>query len=489
MKKVLTIAILLIISSLQPQMTPKTPYLKGEYGAKGYSESDRPAANFILDIIQNKNAETEDMAIYAATGAGLSVIENNSGSIDELNWINSRIGYGGASGIALDNGNNIWMTTATDTFLVDENVFLPMGTGVHFSPDSGRTWTSFRQPGLTPIQGLAYDIACDTLGGVWMACWGQSLQRSLDAGQTWKTLTCDNKEWDPFNNDNHKMFAVHFTLSDHLWVGTAEGINLCTEYNVPDEDREWKQFTYYSGLTGHFTTAIGSYTDPIDSLEYVFAATWTTEKPAGQVQGVSYTFNNGQTWNHALAGEKIYNFGFSDGDVYACAESGLWKSSDNGGYWEKYVISAWSERKRGYIDIETVYSFEYRNDIMFVGTGNGMVVSDNNGNDWYVIEAYMPASDSKRKTYAYPNPFSPLKFGEVKLQFNLSRSSAVSCSVFNYAMEKVRSIAESKPYGAGEKYIVWDGKDDYGKTVANGVYYYVISSEERDAWNKILVFE
>ena len=487
MKQVLIISVLFISGSLFPKLTPVAPELGIEGSGKDYTVSDRPGSNFTLDIISD--GMEGSYQLFAATSSGMTVIKNAQSTVEDLEWQNSTVGYGGSSGIALDRDNNIWMTTATDTFLVDENVFLAMGTGVHFSPDSGQTWTSFPQPGITPIQGLAYDIACDTLGGVWMACWGQSLQASSDRGETWRTLTCDDREWDSFNIDNHKMFAVHFTGSDNLWVGTAEGINLCRQYNVPDQDRKWEHFTVSDGLTGHFTTAISSFTDPIDSLEYVFAATWTTEKPSGQYQGVSYTFNNGQTWQQALAGEKIFSFGFSGGDVYACGENGLWKSADKGRYWEKYNIRAWSELKGGYVDANEVYSFEYHNGVMFAGTGSGLAVSDDNGITWTLVEAYKPSSDSKNETYAYPNPFSPMKFGDTKLQFKLDRSSGVSCKIYNFAMEKVRTVTESKIFGAGDRYILWDGKDDFGKSVANGVYYYILSTDEGELWNKIIIFE
>lgn len=487
MKQVLIISVLLISGSLFSKLTPVAPQLGIEGQEKGYNVSNRPGSNFTLDIIND--GKEDSYHLFAATSAGMTVIKNAQSTVEDLEWHNSTVGYGGSSGIALDKDNNIWMTTATDTFLVDDNVFLAMGTGVHFSADSGKTWTSFPQPGITPIQGLAYDIACDTLGGVWMACWGQSLQKLDGIGSEWRTLTCDDRAWDPAKIDNHKMFAVHITDSGNLWVGTAEGINLCTEYNVADEDRVWEQFKVEDGLTGHFTTAIGSYTDPDDSLEYVFAATWTTEKPAGQVQGVSYTFNNGQTWHQALPDEKIFSFGFSDGDVYACGENGLWKSADKGKYWEKYNTRAWSELKGGYVDANEVYSFEYHNGVMFAGTGSGLAVSDDNGVNWALVEAYKASSDSKNETYAYPNPFSPMLFQEVKLQFKLDGSSGVSCKIYNFAMEKVRTVAEGKIFGAGERYILWDGKDDYGKSVANGVYYYIISSDEGEVWNKIIIFE
>ncbi|MBU4485357.1 MAG: hypothetical protein KKD38_00375 [Candidatus Delongbacteria bacterium] len=491
MKIHLTISILLIIYNLTAGIiVPSSPYLsKGE--SKGWTEQDRPEGNFILDIIK-KNSAGEDSAVFIATGDGFSMGYSTLRPIEKLKWRNSVVGYGGSSAIAIDKDNNIWMTTAADSFITDENIFLPTGSGVHMSPDSGRTWVHFPQPGITPIQGLTYDMTCDSLGGIWMACFGQSIQKSDDMGQTWRTLTCDQKEWDPFNIMNQRMFAIHITDRDKLWVGTAEGINLCKSYSQPDSVRVWTQFTYSNGLTGNFVTSIASNFNTLENKEYVFAASWLAESSA-EVNGISYTNNDGQTWNKCLIGEKIYSFGFHNNDVFACGENGLWKSADSGNYWEKYVINAWSENKKGYVKIDKVYSFLYKNDNqegkMFVGTGVGLVVSEDDGNTWFMIEAYKPASDSSNDTYAYPNPFSPVKFGEAKFQFRLKESSKVNCLVYNFAMEKVRTLTSSKSFDQGEHYISWDGKDDNGKTAANGVYFYIISSGDGDVWNKIIIFE
>jgi len=486
--KAVSFILILLISFSAAAFQPSDFRLKSK-DTKDWTEQDRTESNFILDIIKDPDADpAADSAVFAATGAGFSIGYSTLGTIGDLKWRNSVPGYGGSSSIAIDRYNNIWMTTASDSFLTDEGVFLPTGTGVHMSADSGRTWTHFPQPGVTPIQGLAYDMACDSLGGIWMACFGQSLQKSDDQGITWRTLTCDQKEWDPFNYMNQRMFSVHITNSGNIWVGTAEGINLCTDYNVPDSLRIWKQFNFSAGLTGNFVTAIASNYNTSDNKEYVYAATWLAENSA-EINGVSYTNNNGITWNKCLTGEKIFSFGFHYNDVFACGESGLWKSSDNGNYWENYNIKAWSGIKKDYVVIDKVYSFLYQNGKMFAGTGMGMAVSEDDGNTWKMIEAYEPSGDSSNDTYAYPNPFSPVKFGEVKLQFKLKSSSQVSCSIYNFAMEKVRKLKNSESFLPGEHYIVWDGKDDFGKTIANGVYFYIISSDDGDLWNKIIIFE
>ena len=494
MQKSLIISILLILSStyiLAKSFNPESFLLKDEFSKSDITE-ERLDGNFILDIINDPNSDPLlDSVIYVATGDGFSKGFNTINEIEDLRWKNVLVGYGGSSAIAIDKFSNIWMTTATDSFIAEDdlNKFLATGTGVHMSADSGRTWDHFPQPGITPVQGLTYDIACDTLGGVWLASFGQSLQKLDSIGENWRTLTCDDKEWNPglSSNMNQRMFAVHHTDRGKLWVGTAEGINLCQDYSQPDSLLQWEHYTYRDGLSGDFVTSINS-NEFSDGKEYIWISSWLAEDN-NEINGVSFTSNDGQSWKTCLLDEKVYNISFNGDDVYACGESGLWKSSDIGNYWEKYNISVYSEIKNDYVNISKVYSFEYQNGKMFIGTGAGLVISGDGGVNWHIVEAYQDSDDSSEKTYAYPNPFSPERFIEQKFQFKLNTAQTISCKIYNFAMEKVRDVVLSKGFDAGEHYISWDGKDSSGNEIANGVYFYIITYGDKKLWNKIIIFD
>ncbi|MDA3839168.1 MAG: hypothetical protein PF574_09340 [Candidatus Delongbacteria bacterium] len=492
MYKNITIVILLILSNaylLAKSYRPESFVLKNETSKSELTE-DRLGGNFILDIIKDPSSDPAlDSVIYVATGDGFSKGFNTFGDIDDIEWMNSIVGYGGSSAIAIDKFNNIWMTTATDSFITKDNLnkFLATGTGVHMSADSGKTWSHFPQPGITPVQGLTYDIACDTLGGVWLASFGQSLQKTDDQGENWRTVICGEDSIAPLLYMNQRMFSVHHTDLGKLWVGTAAGINLCVDYSQPDSLLQWKHYTYRSGLSGDFVTSINS-NEFSDGKEYIWVTSWLAEDN-NEINGVSFTSNDGLSWKTCLLDEKIYNIGFNGDDVFACGESGLWKSSDIGNYWEKYNISVFSEIKNSYINISKVYSFNYQNGKMFIGTGSGLVVSDDEGITWNIVEAYEDANDSSNKTYAYPNPFSPERFNEQKIQFKLTTPETISCKIYNFAMEKVRDVVLSKSFDAGEHYISWDGKDNGGNEIANGVYFYIITYGDKKLWNKIIIFD
>jgi len=497
------IIILFLFSASLPAQIVKNFKLSTEKN-RGTDSEVKIGGNFILDIVTK--GQVED-SLFVATGDGLSVGSNISGVIDDytldplFDWDNGYIGEGGSSAISFSHDNKLlWMTTATTEYKEDLDAFVQKGTGVHYSQDNGQSWKHCAQPGLTPYQGLTYDIACDTLGNTWLACFGQSLQKAstadlaawqeLSEDEQWQTLVPDDHAWSPIEYMNHRVFSVHHSSLNKLWVGTAEGVNLCLDYSVADSELKWKQFRASSsnGLTGNFVTSIASQTK--GDGEVLWVASWAADNP-NEKQGVSYTEDDGDNWKQCLIGEKVYGFGFKGDDVFACALSGLWKSADGGKNWERYEITVYSPQKEDYFDISKVYSFEYFAGKMWLGTSDGLAVSSDEGNNWVVIEAYNDVRKSATRTYAYPNPFSPKRFGEVKIQFVADNLGDVKCTIYNFAMEKVTELEGSRVHLRSDKnyYLTWDGKDSYGDFVANGVYFYQIKNGGNKSWNKIIVFE
>ena len=67
----------------------------------------------------------------------------------------------------------------------------------------------------------------------------------------------------------------------------------------------------------------------------------------------------------------------------------------------------------------------------------------------------------------YPNPFN----ATTEIQYALPEASEVNLSVFNIMGQKVRILVEGRQ-SAGVHKVIWDGKNEKGKTVASGVYFY-----------------
>jgi len=85
-------------------------------------------------------------------------------------------------------------------------------------------------------------------------------------------------------------------------------------------------------------------------------------------------------------------------------------------------------------------------------------------------------------TQNYPNPFNI----ETKIQFSLAKSSRVSISIYNILGQRIRDIMD-KDLPTGTHQISWNGRDDYGTTVATGIYFYRIEADDLVETKKMML--
>jgi peptidase C25-like protein/flagellar hook capping protein FlgD len=71
----------------------------------------------------------------------------------------------------------------------------------------------------------------------------------------------------------------------------------------------------------------------------------------------------------------------------------------------------------------------------------------------------------------YPNPFNPI----TTISFSLPESAQVEMEIYNVKGQLVRILAQDE-YSAGAHEIIWNGKDEAGKSVTSGIYYYRLNA-------------
>ncbi|HRU38467.1 MAG TPA: FlgD immunoglobulin-like domain containing protein, partial [Candidatus Goldiibacteriota bacterium] len=97
------------------------------------------------------------------------------------------------------------------------------------------------------------------------------------------------------------------------------------------------------------------------------------------------------------------------------------------------------------------------------------------------------SSDLASSFYSYPNPFAAGR-EKAGIQYYLAGSSKVSLYIFDLIGRKVRTLAEAEDQAGGVIYRrEWDGQNDSGKTVLNGVYYGVLYVDGKKHMTKIAV--
>jgi flagellar hook assembly protein FlgD len=71
----------------------------------------------------------------------------------------------------------------------------------------------------------------------------------------------------------------------------------------------------------------------------------------------------------------------------------------------------------------------------------------------------------------YPNPFNPT----TTIAFSLDEPAQTLITIYNLLGQRVTTlIDEFRP--AGEHSVIWDGKDEQGKEISSGIYFYLIQS-------------
>ena len=73
----------------------------------------------------------------------------------------------------------------------------------------------------------------------------------------------------------------------------------------------------------------------------------------------------------------------------------------------------------------------------------------------------------------YPNPFNP----ETKISYALPKDCHVKLTIYNIMGQKIKVLV-NEHQTVGHKDVYWDGKDDKGKEVASGIYFYKLDAGE-----------
>jgi hypothetical protein len=392
-------------------------------------------------------------------------------------------------------------------------------------------------PVLVPEQNVTFDIAL-TSETVWIASWASGLRKSTDNGAHWerKLLPPDNRSsirhtdtlwtfapkdtfklhkifprFDPRHNNNFLAFSVFVDHDGTIWCGTAGGINKST-----DGGFDWMKFNHQNQVA----SILGNWVISIDEQRFsgknrIWITNWKAEDPTEEF-GVSYTDDGGRTWKNLLHGIKAYDFAFKDSIVYIATDDGLYRTPDGGlSFIKTSNFVDPNSVTRQVILSSSVFSVDVREDTVYIATGDGLASTIDNGSnpfgavwktvgtplpfgaDWKINRAYQKVG-STNQTYAYPNPFSfGLRAVRIHYGTKLNGSSAssttrnVSIDIFDFGMNRVRTLLHNATRITTSEFDeLWDGRNEDGQQVANGVYFYRIKIDnDEPIFGKILILQ
>jgi hypothetical protein len=85
---------------------------------------------------------------------------------------------------------------------------------------------------------------------------------------------------------------------------------------------------------------------------------------------------------------------------------------------------------------------------------------------------------------AYPNPFNPT----TNIQFNIAKSENIKLVVFNILGQQVKTLVNGE-MKAGSYTATWNGKDEFGNSVASGIYFYRLESQSFNTTKKMILMK
>ena len=521
------------------------------------SSTNTMRSNVVTEIILQS-----DNLVWLGTGLGISIVRDSltvETLQDTMELTNgaytNRIPSGGISAMTTGDPGGPYEKFMFAAAAGSEND-IPIGKGIVFTTDatdSAINWIYYDQPMddalsdtipfgdigfiavlpvTVPQANVTYDMDLSE-EFAWTASWAGGLRRFKFSDQVWERVplpmdnqyeltTCKDTSYvrvggkyilkdyylnprDPLDggNHNHKAFSV-LSYGDTIWVGTANGINrgILGSGNCID----WEHYSYpMDNLSGNFV--VGLEAQRLNGKRIIWAATVNADDPTEQ-RGLSYTIDDGLSWNTALLGERIYNIASFDSLVFAASANGLWKTED-GINWALYnpAHQAIPVPNTALYDIDEVLADEvysvafddrpyYGDRSIWIGTGDGAAHSyDLDGLNWKIFRAEYDINED----YAYPNPFSPYTHnvrndnGYVRFHTNeWPGTFVIDIDIYNFAMEKVYAGSFDKRISSSGA-LKWDGRDQQGTYVHNGVYFVKLTYPENQSskpsphWVKLIV--
>ena len=491
------------------------------------------AHNAVIDI-----KSLGDSLYFFGTGNGLSygeIIDNDS--IDFGYFDISTMPRGGNPALAVD-GNSIAVSGVIDTAVATGTE--PKGTGIAFSTDKGENWAYLPQPiddileseqyhtiswggqeisalaVTTEINNVSYDLAIYN-DYIYAASWAGGLRRypigiiGGNKNRQWEIiplprddkldLYCNEIDTSYYLNPrdpadgghhNHKGFSVYVN-DGIIWAGTAAGIN---KGIINGNCIDWigHYSSWQNNISGNWI--IGFAHQEFNSYTRVWAITWNADSQ-GEFSALSYTDDNGETWNTTQpAGypEKVYNLFADSTRIWAASESGLYMSID-GEHWEKYTRPI-DDNTGEELLTESVMSvyFSENDNRLWIGTEDGIAISDVDGISWSIQRFWESTiyKDQGNMLSAYPNPFlinddnQVGGDGHVRFLYSNPNNYSGSIDVFDFSMNRVIQIKKHHTIN-DESVVIWNGRNEYGDQVANGVYFCRLSINGDYYWTKLAV--
>ncbi len=418
-------------------------------------------------------------------------------------WVRRYYGpdsIGQASAIVVDDSGNVYVTGESWSAATGKDY----GT-LKYHPGGDTAWVRrYNGPGDYDDQPSA--MAVDDSGNVYVTG-GSGISGIDDDYATVKYYPNGDTAWVRRYNgpadSTDRGSAIAVDDSGNVYVtGASSGIGTCRDYATikyyPNGDTAWVRRYNRPGNYDDLATAV-----TVSGLDYVYVTGRASAEGPSDYTTIRYRRTGDTAWVARYSGpDTAWDGAFAmavdySGNVYV---TGVGTGSGGG------------------LDYVTIKYDTLGNELWvqrYNGQGNGMdqafaIAVDNSGNVYvtgysvgsgtdfdYVTIKYIQTGNyvqdetgSRERpsefdlSQNYPNPFNPT----TKIEFTLAKSGFVTLQIYDVRGRKVRTLV-SEELSSGYKSVLWDGKNEAGKDVASGVYFYQLKVGDFSEPKKMLLLK
>jgi len=406
----------------------------------------------------------------------------------------------------------------------------------------------FEDGPFTPVQNPCLGLSLDG-DTIWAAFWSGSTIRSTDFGRTWERVlpgggdrivyrpgqveteiqilrfeadSLESAGGDPLEIAGVRaaadsvglLFLLHRTFSvaawdDTVWIGTASGVTSSFDFGRTWTNHRVRLNAFNEPLPGNLSANWGLAIDREITADgsLVWVGAGLTEGP-GQVAAMNVTDDDGQTWQ-ATGPTFAWDFAFTGGDtIWAGSDPGLLMTPDRGTSWFLAEVEDSISRDvllPPFVGVER-FTLPDGQVALWAGADNGLGRSIDGGLTWTILSFPLKtrALDSGDivgagglvdldgvRTYAAPSPFAPSQGQRCRFVYSLSEDARVTIEIYDFASRRVRTLVDGVDRAGGNNHGEnWDGLNDDGQTVANGVYFFRVETDDGDrAFGNLVVLD
>ncbi|MCD4817735.1 MAG: T9SS type A sorting domain-containing protein [Candidatus Cloacimonetes bacterium] len=212
-----------------------------------------------------------------------------------------------------------------------------------------------------------------------------------------------------------------------------------------------------------------------------------------------YHLDSYSSWEGTGTGS---DWNYSDPDGWFCALSGAaWGWEGDLGEIEfaiafsKLGITAGNPKILGFnilfgellgnYDPDVLWNWSTNGDYFIPNTWGNMISPDNWSSEVSINDNNLPNYYENFSMMNYPNPFNPT----TNIFFSTTKNTGnTKIEVYNIKGQKVKTLVNEK-LETGDHSIVWNGKNDSGKQVTSGIYFYKLKSGKYTATKKMILMK